>query len=1224
MTRPQIIRADTLDLQATSSPTAQDHSRQPTHPSPLGIGPAAPHQAAELHHVQEERASEEEQLRQAWNDSAREEPPSEDEDEVQETASGDESYQQRDEQAVQQNGGQAGQGEDQEMADAESSDDMDDDMMDKISSSPSIDDGGYSSYPTRSSSRQYQHQLHELPGLSSPRSSTPVQTQRRGFTPSPTSGMESSPFLSTPQHLPLGCPPQRNVSLETADSGGSSPFTTPPAHYPLILQPEFQFTTPEGHHRYGEYMEHNNLWVQVYDDEGYEDESRDQLSPLPSDRLSVPQTLERDTSVSSLNEEALGRLLLPADDPLLSADVIEPDSPENNPMYTPHALTHDFPADDDDGWETTSESSSFNSADYKDDDTDGFPKLSSLNKQQSGESGRFIDSGWGGECLRETEDIDFEFVYALHTFVATVEGQANATKGDTMVLLDDSNSYWWLVRIVKDSSIGYLPAEHIETPTERLARLNKHRNIDLSATMLGDTAEKSKNPLKKAMRRRNARTVQFNPQPTYRDASDYEYSSDEDDMEENGIMHGGEVQVQEQSAVIENAEDDATLAESASNASKEDLNSESDFGGRTDEVESRRGGADQPRPSEDSLIDKQFGPGKSRNGTVRNTDSFFRDETVETRKITLTPNILRDDSSSATTLRTSEGRERGSSFDSIDKNLLKSESPKDDRKRKEKKGMFSGLFKKKDKRVRGDSDVDTEKMSGEFSPKLSEDSSPMSPTTGSFPTNALQPQRTGSRGKLQKANPKADSASAQAQAQQRASDQPSPEKQPSPQPEPAPAESTTANAAAPQPTMRMVQSDEDMQPEKPQSLRIKTQDAHERGKLSNLTNMLRPSPESEGAPRREKVKKAKQRVELDDFDSSPDEVERPGDPFADINATEIRASSTQGQVQGQNQAQLQEPTERLSESPVQVSPVGATNSLDTLDSNQTPDLVRDNSSAEDHGPSPASDNDFEDVGAEARQMAQPQQQLSQAPQQGPNIRSEETMRPFSPNSSAAPAPLHIAKPPSLRQQPYPRSASAEPQIVPPPPTRAAPIPGVFQDMSKPTSPQLQYAPRPGTSHGPGGRSITPTSALRQQMSAPALNTNFVQAQQQQSPPPLSSPTTSSGSSATPTATTPKTPPTQPVQQPSRTPSTGSSLPAWSDAALRAYMDDTSHVKNLLLVVNDTSGMVRLGPEDEEVKSMFSKEREQLKSMEKELDGLLEGWLERKRGSKGIKGQGLRL
>jgi hypothetical protein len=27
--------------------------------------------------------------------------------------------------------------------------------------------------------------------------------------------------------------------------------------------------------------------------------------------------------------------------------------------------------------------------------------------------------------------------------------------------------------------LGYLPAEHIETPTERLARLNKHRNVDV-------------------------------------------------------------------------------------------------------------------------------------------------------------------------------------------------------------------------------------------------------------------------------------------------------------------------------------------------------------------------------------------------------------------------------------------------------------------------------------------------------------------------------------------------------------------------------------------------------------------------------------------------------------------------------------------------------------------------------------------------------------------------
>jgi len=112
----------------------------------------------------------------------------------------------------------------------------------------------------------------------------------------------------------------------------------------------------------------------------------------------------------------------------------------------------------------------------------------------------FVDTGWASTCLQVAEEIDFDFVHALHTFVATVEGQANATKGDTMVLLDDSNSYWWLVRVVKDSSIGerprrgrkeknkltvspgYLPAEHVETPIERLARYNKHRNIDVCDT----------------------------------------------------------------------------------------------------------------------------------------------------------------------------------------------------------------------------------------------------------------------------------------------------------------------------------------------------------------------------------------------------------------------------------------------------------------------------------------------------------------------------------------------------------------------------------------------------------------------------------------------------------------------------------------------------------------------------------------------------------------------
>ena len=78
------------------------------------------------------------------------------------------------------------------------------------------------------------------------------------------------------------------------------------------------------------------------------------------------------------------------------------------------------------------------------------------------------------------EDINFDFVYALYRFEATLEGQITVKRDDPLYLLDDSNSYWWLVRPVGHSEVGYIPAENIETPFERLARLNRHRNVKVS------------------------------------------------------------------------------------------------------------------------------------------------------------------------------------------------------------------------------------------------------------------------------------------------------------------------------------------------------------------------------------------------------------------------------------------------------------------------------------------------------------------------------------------------------------------------------------------------------------------------------------------------------------------------------------------------------------------------------------------------------------------------
>ncbi|KAK6448838.1 hypothetical protein FP744_10005088 [Trichoderma asperellum] len=297
---------------------------------------------------------------------------------------------------------------------------------------------------------------------------------------------------------------------------------------------------------------------------------------------------------------------------------------------------------------------------------------------------RFIDYGWAAECLHEPEDIDFDFVYALHTFVATVEGQANATKGDTMVLLDDSNSYWWLVRVVKDSSIGYLPAEHIETPTERLARLNKHRNIDLSSTMLTDTQADGKPKTGFSIGIKKKATVAF-AEPTYHNYNP-DYSSDEEDLDE--LLEG----TQEKKAAL--SEDDDAADDTAK---VEPLKTKSSKAAKQPEPAKDDSSDDEDRGSLD-IVEKN-GPSISRNGNIRNTDSFFKDDTAETKKITLTPNLLRDDAPPRES-SDSIGSKSRTSLDKLEKELM---SDKDRKKNKDKdkdkkSGGLRGFFSRKDKK----------------------------------------------------------------------------------------------------------------------------------------------------------------------------------------------------------------------------------------------------------------------------------------------------------------------------------------------------------------------------------------------------------------------------------------------------------------------------------------------------------------------------------------------
>lgn len=811
MTRPQIIRADTLDLQDKTSPTAQDHSRQPQHPAPLGVGPAAPHQEASLRQVTEERHSEEAQLQNGrWSTGStlRADPDSSDDERT--VVNGGERLQQ-DEQAVRLNGGMTGSADDGDMQDADAEEDMDDDMMDKISSSPSIED----------------------------------------------------------------------------------------------------------------------------------------------------------------------------------------------------------------------------------------------------------------------EDIDFEFVYALHTFVATVEGQANATKGDTMVLLDDSNSYWWLVRVVKDSSIGYLPAEHIETPTERLARLNKHRNIDLSATMLGDTAEKSKNPLKKAIRRRNAKTVQFAP-PTYVEASDYDYSSDEDGNDE--LFGGADPTKTQAQAATEKPE-----AEQEDNLKVEPLKVS---GGKN-------ASASEPRDSEDSTVaktddqrtsdeifDRPLDPKISRNGTMRNTDSFFKDDNVETRKITLTPNLLRDDSSTSTT----GSRERGPSLESLEKNGF-ADKVKEDKKKKEKKpGMLSGLFKRKEKKPKGvldsfDSDADG-KQSEDFGRNSPQSTNSTEERQSTEQTSSVSPQRQPSKGKLQKPQRSRDDSPTKVKGILKTD---SPE--PSTVQDIAPKE-TGGNKTNGPSTMRLVSPERDEVAKPTTTERIASPENRPRSNSAasklNPINILKGQQHQVEEPRPEKVKKAKQRVQLDDFDSD----EERNDPFADPKSGQKTAPQS-----GEPEA-----SGRLSESPVHISAADAQpnekqslqNKEQEPDSNHPPGLTADTSSQE--TPSPVS-----------------------TPTPGD-----------SPSTTAPPkGPLSAA-------QPTDASSPTSPTSSIPPPSRPAPVPNKDMDTSPPVS------------------------------------------------------------------------------------SESATLPAWSDSSLRTYLDDGSDIRDMLLVINDTTGVVPVGPEHPIMSQLFVEESKTVRQLGGELDSLLNKWLETKR------------
>ncbi|KAK2612185.1 protein phosphatase regulator [Conoideocrella luteorostrata] len=709
MTRPSIIRADTIDLQDPVAPSAKDHPIHPhlfdtstSAPGSAGVS-IAPHQAETLREIAQETAELETQSpRVSWsngkvNDIVELQYANEHDNDHAlgkrriEGGLGIDMYhhEQQDALAVAQNGGVSSTDEDE--LDGESDGDLDDDMMDKISSSPSIEDGAF--HPTMTTAAW------------PPRESSLTSLSRQ---------------LDAANVLP-GTPEQ--ASANCLQSGRVFPI-----HETIVTHlgkgqdiAEWQFRPDSQHRRH---------WQRSSE--------RDECNDNGEEKSPLSSSCASENGWCSVNDRQF-----------------------NNNLKLVHGASHG----------TVLQLSQTQSPGLPTTEDMEFSNEHAHSNDPPSQNTTLFDSYSDDECLLEPEDIDFEFVYALHTFVATVEGQANATKGDTMVLLDDSNSYWWLVRVVKDSSIGYLPAEHIETPTERLARLNKHRNIDLSATMLGDQAQKQKNSFKSIRRRR--KTVAF-AEPTYVDYSGFDYSTDDEDIEE---LFGTQANVQQQreqqqqqqdqQSSQQNGTEDPIVDETAkveplkTRPSKEEKSVVAST--KEPQVEN------EIRSSEESLDEKPDGLSRSRNGTVRNTDSFFKDDSVETKKITLTPNLLRDDNASrqSSDSATKDARS-GSSFDKMDRELVsdkeKRKLKEKDKKDKEKKsGGLRGFFSRKDKKKVAEED---DESFGKRSMDIMSESRDSEDRSVEEQQLLLSPDKMGSQrqhSKLQKAAPTVKAAAGAAQ-----------------------------------------------------------------------------------------------------------------------------------------------------------------------------------------------------------------------------------------------------------------------------------------------------------------------------------------------------------------------------------------------------------------------------------------------------------------------------
>lgn len=464
--------------------------------------------------------------------------------------------------------------------------------------------------------------------------------------------------------------------------------------------------------------------------------------------------------------------------------------------------------------------------------------------------------------------------------------------------------------------------------------------------MLGDNPEKSKNPLKKAMRRRNAKTVQFTS-PQYFEPTDFEYSEDEEDMEgdpeqvENGI--GANAQDNPEGDDIEDDEMELTSTNTQQNGQ---LSPGTQTLAGHDTYSGSLNSPDKGTASEETSLDDQEDSNvRSRRGLVRNTDSFFKDDGGETKKISLTPRLLRGDIEPSRPVQEPDLKPK-SSLETLEK-LVSPESDRsgDEKKKKEKKGMLGGFFKRKDKKgkTQDNEAEEVKKVSDEFarSPQQSRKMSDPPLLDAKQGRGDKGPQRQSSRLQKQppphmspKSSPSKDSFQIAERSPHRRIDSAMSPSSPEPS-------STPSTLRSPIPEQNRGQEEHSSRVASPDAQQGRGPSAGEkRSMFSPISNAFSPSrvrSPDQGDPTASKAGRAanmQDRFDDDDDDVDSEDVDTPSSGSQQGRAGPP-ALTTQSAEQRRG---------RLSESPIEVSPMEPNESHQSSSASQPPTLLVDHSS----------------------------------------------------------------------------------------------------------------------------------------------------------------------------------------------------------------------------------------------------------------------------------------